>query len=153
GGCDAGWTGVSVTPGGDIYPCQISVSRKDWRLGNVHDGLEADGREKWEQFAARVSPLCDSCWARPYCPGPCPYALPIPEQWSFCRTMKHQVREVLKFCGTVSSTDLLRTSLPPLTDSSLATALQRYLALRDILWTENKLIKPLAIGPWNREKR
>lgn len=148
-GCGAGRDGVSVTPQGDIYPCQVSVSRKTYRLGNVHDGLSADGLKNQKQFLSISSAVCGTCWARAYCPGPCPYAVPIPDNWSFCQTMKHQIWEVFGFCGATPASDLLRIYMPPTLPSgkTMSSAPARGAALRDIVWAANQHIRPLAIGP------
>jgi len=71
-GCGAGTEYLAVTPEGDLYPCHQFVGDKQFRLGDLDNGIV---QTKWqEQFAkcnVYTKPECDACWAKYFCSGGC----------------------------------------------------------------------------------
>ena len=145
--CEAGHAGFSINPRGDIYPCQVSVSMKRYRLGTVWDGIDLEGEDKISKFLEPSSPICNHCWARHLCSGPCRYSTPIPDNWPYCKMVKLQIMEALKFVVRTSDNNLMRIcNLPGFTENRLK-ALKRGVALREILWKTNHHIKPISLCP------
>jgi len=71
-GCGAGTSYLAVTPGGDLYPCHQLVGQRDYRLGNVREGIQQPAlREEFRQAYVYNQPACRRCWARFYCSGGC----------------------------------------------------------------------------------
>lgn len=73
-GCGSGTEYLAVTPTGDLYPCHQFVGEERFLMGNVFDGLTADGekvRAEFKRCNAYSKPECDDCWARLYCSGGC----------------------------------------------------------------------------------
>ena len=150
GTCGAGSSGFSVTPSGEMYPCQVSVSLKKYRAGNVYHGLDEAGQKNLENFSNISDSRCQDCWARVYCPGPCPYAVPFAEDWSHCKTVKLQIRASLDFCAATPPATLLEHYGSSSPGPLLVKGHKRVLALRELLWKNNQHIKPLAICPSGR---
>lgn len=147
--CEAGHAGFSITPNGDIYPCQVSISRKRYKLGSIFTGIDEKGKKSRQEFLESSSPACEKCWAFNYCAGPCRYAVPIPDDWPFCKTVKLQIMEAFKFIARTTARDLLPIyQIPEVFDEQIK-ALRRGAALRDILWKHNQHIRPLSICPQN----
>ena len=72
-GCGSGSEYISVTPKGDIYPCHQFVGDKNFKLGNVKDGiLNKALQEKFKKSNVYTRQACRSCWAKFYCSGGCP---------------------------------------------------------------------------------
>ncbi|PRR69294.1 thioether cross-link-forming SCIFF peptide maturase [Neomoorella humiferrea] len=71
-GCGAGTSYLAVTPGGDLYPCHQLVGKREYRLGNVQEGItRPELREEFRQAHVYNQPECRRCWARFYCSGGC----------------------------------------------------------------------------------
>lgn len=71
-GCGAGTSYLAVTPGGDLYPCHQLVGKRQYRLGNVQEGItRPELREEFRQAHVYNQPECRRCWARFYCSGGC----------------------------------------------------------------------------------
>lgn len=71
--CVASHSGFCISPSGDIYPCSGFALQGLYALGHVKTGLE---QAKKDQFVAACgtvdqSPVCQECWARYLCGGPC----------------------------------------------------------------------------------
>jgi uncharacterized protein len=145
--CEAGHAGFSITPQGDIYPCQVSVSRKKFKLGTVWDGINEQGKEKQKEFLESSFSMCERCWANTYCSGPCRYAKPLPDNWPYCKTVKLHIMEAFKFIARTPSRDLVRTYQQPEISEEQFKAFEQGCALRDILWKHNHHIKPLSLCP------
>lgn len=60
---------VSVTPTGDIYPCQMLIGHKEFLLGNVHKNTYRN-----ISIQPSIKTDCCDCWLRYICSGGC-YAL------------------------------------------------------------------------------
>ncbi len=148
--CSAGRTGFSITPLGDIYPCQVSVSLKKYKAGDVYNGINKSGQKVLEDFLNISSSKCKTCWAQVYCSGPCPYAVPFPDDWPYCDTVKLQIREALAFCVETQPDTLLEFYHRSSTGSIPIRRYKQIFALRDLLWKSNHHIKPLSICPQGR---
>ena len=142
--CEAGHAGFSVTPDGTLYPCQVSASLKRFPLGNVWEGIHAQGRKGLEAFLHPASPVCETCWARTFCAGPCPYSAPVPQDWPYCRTIRLQVRQALAWAAETPSAGLAGARPE---EGKTARDLARAAALGDLLWKQNAHIRPLALYP------
>ncbi len=153
GTCGAGRDGFSITPRGGIYPCQISVSLKKYRAGDVYHGIDTSGQKRLEEFLSISSSKCRACWAQVYCSGPCPYAVPFPDDWPHCDTVKLQVREALAFCAATPPDTLLEFYHPSSMGRMPIKRYKQVLAIRDLLWKSNRHIKPLSICPQGGEAR
>jgi uncharacterized protein len=71
-GCGSGTEYLAVTPSGDLYPCHQFVGDKDFRLGNLDQGVTRNSLQA--DFACNTlyaHPACDGCWAKFYCAGGC----------------------------------------------------------------------------------
>lgn len=72
-GCGSGNEYLAITPEGDIYPCHQFVGHSEYKMGNVHEGMELNVKIK-ETFAGNnvyAKPDCKKCWAKFYCSGGC----------------------------------------------------------------------------------
>ena len=147
--CEAGHAGFSITPNGDIYPCQVSVSRKKFKLGTIYTGIDEKGRENLQEFLESSSPVCEKCWANNYCGGPCRYAVPIPDNWDYCKTVRLQIIEAFNFIARAHTGDLLPIYQAPEVFDEEIRAIKRGAALREILWKHNRHILPISICPQN----
>lgn len=72
--CPAGKTDVSVGPGGAIYPCDSFVGIDQFRLGDVHTGIDENRRQEFLALRVDEKRTCRSCWARHLCGGGCYYS-------------------------------------------------------------------------------
>lgn len=73
-GCGAGTEYLAVTPWGDLYPCHQFVNDDQYKLGDIYNGLNENGKEKRHEFAqcnAYTREGCKDCWAKLYCSGGC----------------------------------------------------------------------------------
>ncbi len=145
--CEAGHAGFSVTPNGEIYPCQVSTSLKKFKLGDIFQGIDEKGNKNLKHFLDNRSPVCEKCWAVTLCSGPCRYHVPIPENWPFCKTVKLHITEMLASIVKSSASALLSTyHLPEVTDDQFAN-IKRGCAMRDIMWQNNHHMKPIHLCP------
>jgi len=72
--CGAGQTFYEISAYGGIYPCQRFVGEKDWKIGNIAEGIEReDIVEKFYKLKVESSEKCKKCWLRFFCGGGCPY--------------------------------------------------------------------------------
>ncbi|CDZ75040.1 radical SAM domain protein [Peptoniphilus sp. ING2-D1G] len=71
-GCGAGSEYVAITPEGDIYPCHQFVGEKDFKLGNIYEGIKnTELRDNFKCTNIFTKDKCSECWARYYCSGGC----------------------------------------------------------------------------------
>lgn len=71
-GCGAGNEYMAVTPQGDLFPCHQFVGEKEFKLGNVFDGVKNTKlREEFKNTNVFTKDDCKNCWARFYCSGGC----------------------------------------------------------------------------------
>ena len=71
--CGAGKNTLTVTPNGDIYPCQLLIGVEEFKMGNILDGtIEQEQRKNFYQPLHVLNrENCRSCWARYFCGGGC----------------------------------------------------------------------------------
>lgn len=135
--CEAGRAGISVTPEGHLYPCQVSASLGRFFLGTVREGVTGAGRERLEAFLA-AGPGCSGCWAGAFCSGPCVYDDPSVGERPFCRTLQLQVQQALRSAARPAA------ELAPGVEGRDPA---RGMALRELLWERNRHLRPLALFP------
>lgn len=72
-GCGSGTEYLAVTPEGDLYPCHQFVGEKEYKMGEIFDGLvkRVDIRKDFEALNIYNKPDCQECWAKFYCSGGC----------------------------------------------------------------------------------
>lgn len=47
---------------GNIYPCDSFVGNEEFRIGNIHTGINEDIKRKFEKKTIYERPKCKSCW-------------------------------------------------------------------------------------------
>lgn len=71
-GCGSGTEYLAVTPWGDLYPCHQFVGQKEFKMGNVFDGIQAESlRDEFKLCNVYAKEKCRNCFARFYCSGGC----------------------------------------------------------------------------------
>ncbi|WP_308534048.1 thioether cross-link-forming SCIFF peptide maturase [uncultured Peptoniphilus sp.] len=71
-GCGAGSEYIAVTPEGDIYPCHQFVGEKEFKMGDIFNGIKrTDIRDSFKTANVYTNEDCPECWARYYCSGGC----------------------------------------------------------------------------------
>lgn len=71
-GCGSGTEYMAVTPSGELYPCHQFVSDKEYKLGDIWNGVNNDKLvEKFSACNAYSRKECKDCWAKFYCSGGC----------------------------------------------------------------------------------
>ncbi|MGP1361606.1 MAG: thioether cross-link-forming SCIFF peptide maturase [Candidatus Fimenecus sp.] len=71
-GCGSGTEYMAVTPSGELYPCHQFVSDKEYKLGDIWNGVDNDKLvEKFSACNAYSREECKDCWAKFYCSGGC----------------------------------------------------------------------------------
>ncbi len=71
-GCGSGTEYVAVTPSGELYPCHQFVGEKEYKLGDLWQGItNEECRNAFRQCNAYSREECRDCWARLYCSGGC----------------------------------------------------------------------------------
>lgn len=70
--CGAETNLLAVDINGDLYPCHRFVNNKEYKQGNVFDGINYEIKESF-LIEAHVSnrTACNSCWAKNLCGGGC----------------------------------------------------------------------------------
>uniref|UniRef100_A0A7C4YDI8 Radical SAM protein n=1 Tax=candidate division WOR-3 bacterium TaxID=2052148 RepID=A0A7C4YDI8_UNCW3 len=65
--CPAALQTFTVTPKGDIYPCQFFIEDK-FKLGNVYNGINEGKRENFiNKLDKRLKKECKDCWVKFFC--------------------------------------------------------------------------------------
>lgn len=72
--CGAGRNFFAIGPNGFLYPCFRFIGIKEYKLGDVKEGIDIDlkftfQRKIGKPFDKREK--CKVCWAAPLCSGPC----------------------------------------------------------------------------------
>lgn len=71
-GCGCGNDYVAITPNGDIYSCHQVVGEKDFKMGNVNDGIFLqESKKPFLNMTIYHKKECRDCWAKFYCSGGC----------------------------------------------------------------------------------
>lgn len=60
-----------VTQKGDIYPCHRIDQYKQFRIGNIFDGINNNKLDKWKKIFNKIPEKCNSCWLKDFCDGGC----------------------------------------------------------------------------------
>ncbi len=68
--CDGGKGSFAISASGDIYPCSVIMNIKEWKMGNVLEGLELSILERLEEISKTDLSSCDGCSRYEYCNGP-----------------------------------------------------------------------------------
>lgn len=72
-GCGSGTEYLAVTPIGDLYPCHQFVNDKEYKMGDVFNGIENENLvEEFSSCNIYSRPDCQDCWAKLFCSGGCP---------------------------------------------------------------------------------
>jgi len=100
--CGAGLATLTVTPAGDIYPCQLFLERPEFRIGNVHHGTWDSGVvERLRGNTKTADHVCRACEVRWACRGCIAVALASrgtlnPRDENFCKLIRQGAEETLK---------------------------------------------------------
>lgn len=72
--CGAMISMVAVDKNGEIYPCHRFVASKDYKIGDVRDGINMDVFHSMaqNQLSLLAREKCPDCWAWSLCGGGCP---------------------------------------------------------------------------------
>ncbi len=71
-GCGSGTEYLAVTPWGDLYPCHQFVGNEAFRMGDVWNGVSAEGiRDSFKGCNVYSKEACRNCFAKYYCSGGC----------------------------------------------------------------------------------
>lgn len=71
-GCSAGCSYLAVAPDGEIYPCHQFVDKKEFKLGDVDNGINNEkAREVFLKTSVYTKPACENCFAKFNCGGGC----------------------------------------------------------------------------------
>lgn len=70
-GCGVGRTFIAISPGGDIYPCHRFQGMKEWKIGDIYNGIDRHFRNMFLNIFVENIEDCAGCWARYYCGGGC----------------------------------------------------------------------------------
>ncbi len=71
-GCGAGHEYFAVAENGDLYPCHQFVGRKNYKLGNIYDGVTNQSLPAYfRESHVMNKEKCSDCWARFFCSGGC----------------------------------------------------------------------------------
>ncbi len=112
--CGAGRNFIAVGPEGDLYPCFRFVGLDDYRLGDLHSGLNAESVQRFAQGAARpfTERSCRDCWAGPICGGPCYACSEL--LWSgsispdYCSMVRHESEAAIWLASVLREEDPYR---------------------------------------------
>lgn len=69
-GCDGGKNSFAISASGDIYPCSVIMNMKEWKIGNIFEGLELSSLERLDEISKTNLSSCDGCSRYEYCNGP-----------------------------------------------------------------------------------
>jgi uncharacterized protein len=70
-GCGVGRNFIAITPHGDIYPCHRFQGMKEWKMGDIYNGIDEKLRKMFISLFVDNIEKCKNCWARYYCGGGC----------------------------------------------------------------------------------
>lgn len=97
--CDAGKSKFSITPDGDIYPCDYFSALPETKMGDIYSGILEEKREEWFKMTSLSLKECNLCWARYLCSGGCYYVRSINHGSADdieCELNKFLIEEVIK---------------------------------------------------------
>ena len=71
-GCGSGTEYMAVSAQGELYPCHQFVSDKEYKLGDIWNGItKEEAREEFRNTNVYTREDCGKCWAKLYCAGGC----------------------------------------------------------------------------------
>jgi uncharacterized protein len=71
-GCGAGFEYLAVSPEGDLYPCHQFVGQREYKVGNVEEGIRNfELAQSFRNAHIYNKEECKVCWARFFCSGGC----------------------------------------------------------------------------------
>ena len=71
-GCGSGTEYMAVSAQGELYPCHQFVSDKEYKLGDIWNGItKEETREEFRNTNVYTREDCGKCWAKLYCAGGC----------------------------------------------------------------------------------
>jgi uncharacterized protein len=71
-GCGAGVEYLAVDSKGDLYPCHFLKEFKEFKIGNLYNGIDLDKKDYFIELNKIDSKeKCRSCWAKYLCGGGC----------------------------------------------------------------------------------
>jgi uncharacterized protein len=112
--CGAGRNFIAVGPEGDLYPCFRFVGLDDYRLGDLHSGLNAESVQRFAHGAARpfTERSCLECWAGPLCGGPCSACSELLWNGSispdYCSMVRHESEAAIWLASVLREKDSYR---------------------------------------------
>jgi len=62
--CGAGTSNITISPKGDIYPCDVIKRIPEWKIGEIKNGKATYNKEKlakWISISTKSNPLCCYC--------------------------------------------------------------------------------------------
>ena len=75
--CGAGARYLCVAPDGTLYLCHRFAGRPAFAVGDVRGGVNGTAIERRLSELRRETCVCESCWARSLCGGPCLHDLDV----------------------------------------------------------------------------
>ncbi|MBI2252620.1 MAG: SPASM domain-containing protein [Armatimonadetes bacterium] len=69
--CGVGVEYLAITPQGEIYPCHQLTGYKEFKLGDIFQGIDIEKQEIFKKIHFLNSKDCLTCWAKIYCAGGC----------------------------------------------------------------------------------
>ncbi|SHO43166.1 radical SAM/SPASM domain-containing protein [Anaerocolumna xylanovorans] len=96
--------GYVIVPNGDLHKCWETVSRSEYRIGNICDSpsIHPDAVSKWLDWSPFAEEECRECAILPNCLGFCRYHFIYKENYSghskesMCPSLKYQISERLR---------------------------------------------------------
>ncbi|MDY4128744.1 radical SAM/SPASM domain-containing protein [Peptostreptococcus porci] len=84
-----------IDPLGDLYKCWNDIGRKEYKIGNIKDGVvESDKLYKWLSYDPFRDEECINCSVFPICLNGCPYSV-IRKNKKICDSNKNNYKELL----------------------------------------------------------
>lgn len=69
--CGAGSCILSVDENGDLYLCSVVNGNKDFKVGDIYNGLEKETISNFKDSNIEKNKYCKNCWAAFICSGEC----------------------------------------------------------------------------------
>lgn len=70
--CGGGKNRIAVDEKGDIFTCGVMNGSKEFKIGNIYDGINYEKQKNHMKVNVDVSDKCKNCWASYICSGECP---------------------------------------------------------------------------------
>lgn len=69
--CGAGNSILSVDENGNLYLCSVINGNKEFKVGDIYNGLNGDVINKYKISNVETNKYCKNCWAAFICSGEC----------------------------------------------------------------------------------